>query len=82
MCARSFDSMIPVSVATSAVSLIVFGMVTIVVGCRVEIFVRVPARIVITVSRIIGLVMFFVSLLVVWLVRGCPARVDSMICVL
>lgn len=52
----------PVRVAISAVSLIVFGMVVIVVVCNVEIFVKVPARIDIVISRDKGETMFFVSL--------------------
>lgn len=79
---RSFDSKIPIAVEMSAISLIVFGMVTIVVVCRVDIFVMVPIRTDAIIRRASGCVMFFVSLWVVWWVRGYSVIVNSMICVL
>lgn len=61
MCHRSLDRRIPAVVAISAISLIVLGMVTVVVVCRVEIFVMVPIMIDANVSRESGLVMVIVS---------------------
>lgn len=58
---KSVDSMIPVRVIISAVSLIVFGIVCIVVVCRVESLVIVPTKIDPRVSRRMGLVGAFVS---------------------
>lgn len=69
-------------VAISAMNLIDFGIVVIVVICSVEAFVTVPIRIVVSVSRISGLVIVLVSLWVLWLVRGYPVIVVSIICVL
>lgn len=79
---RSFDNTTPTMVAISAINLISFGIVVIVVVCSVEIFVMVPTRIVASVNRISGLVRVFVSLWVLWLVRGCPVIVVNIICVL
>lgn len=67
---KSLYSKTPIRVAISATSLIVFGIVIVVVVCSVEIFVMVPARIDIIISRDRGLAMVFVSLLVLWFVRG------------
>lgn len=58
---KSVDSIIPVRVMISAVSLMVFGMVCIVVVCRVESLVIVPTKIDPRVSRRMGLVGLFVS---------------------
>lgn len=79
---RSFDSKIPMAVEMSAISLIIFGIVTTVVVCRVDIFVAVPIRIDVSIRRASGCVMFFVSLWVVWWVRGYSVIVNSIICVL
>lgn len=79
---RSFDNRTPIIVAISAMNLIDFGIVVIVVICSVEAFVMVPIRIVVSVSRISGLVIVLVSLWVLWLVRGYPVIVVSIICVL
>lgn len=70
------------AVEMSAISLIIFGIVTTVVVCRVDIFVAVPIRIDASIRRASECVMFFVSLWVVWWVRGCSVIVNSMICVL
>lgn len=59
---RSFDSIIPSKVAVSAIYLMVFGIVIIVVVCRVEIFVMVPIKIDINIRRANGLIIVFVSL--------------------
>lgn len=58
---KSIDSMIPARVMISAASLIVFGMVCIVVVCKVESLVIVPTKIDPRVSRRMGLVGGFVS---------------------
>lgn len=68
--------------AISAVSLMVFGIVIVVVVCNVEIFVRVPAKTDISMSRSRGLIITFVSLWGLRLVRGCPVNVSKMIFVL
>lgn len=78
----SFDNRIPIIVAVSAISLIDFGIVVIVVICRVEAFVSVPIRIDASTSRISGLTIAFVSLWVLWWVRGYPVIVVSIIFVL
>lgn len=59
---RSFDSRIPVRVAINAMSLIDFGIVVIVVVCRVEAFVSVPTKIDVSIRRVSGLIIAFVSL--------------------
>lgn len=59
---KSFDKMMPVRVAISAISLIDFGIVIVVVVCRVEIFVSVPIRIDASIRRVNGLIVVFVSL--------------------
>lgn len=59
---RSLDSKIPSRVAVRAIYLMVFGIETTFVVCRVEIFVRVPMKIDISIRRVNGLVMVFVSL--------------------
>lgn len=58
---KSVDNTIPARVIISAVSLIVFGIVCIVVVCRVESLVIVPMKIDPRASRRIGLVEVFVS---------------------
>lgn len=50
--------------------------------CSVVSFVIVPARIVIIVSRKRGLIIMFVSLCMLWLVRGWPVNVRRIIRVL
>lgn len=59
---RSFDSRIPVRVANNAISLIDFGIVVIVVICRVEAFVSVPTKVDASIRRVSGLITAFVSL--------------------
>lgn len=79
---KSFDSRIPVRVAISAMSLIGFGIVVIIVFCRVEAFVIVPIKTDASIRRVSGLIIAFVSPWVLWRVRGCPVMVVSIICVL
>lgn len=78
---RSFDSATPRMVAVSAIYLIVFGIVIVVVVCRVEILVSVPTIIDVNISRISGLIMAVVSF-GLWRVRGNPVIVSRIICVL
>lgn len=66
----SLDTIIPVSVAISADSLIILGIVGNAVFCSTVSLVRVPAKMVMIVSRIRGLIMLLVSLWVLCLVRG------------
>lgn len=63
-------------------SLVVFGIVIVVVVCRVEIFIMVPTRMDVNIRRVSGLIVCVVSLCVLWRVRGCPVIVIIMICVL
>lgn len=58
---RSIASMIPMRVTISALNLMVFGMVIVVVVCRADSFVIVPIKIDPNVRRIIGLVGALVS---------------------
>lgn len=76
------DRAIPVSVAASAASLIIFGMVVSAVFCNVVSFVKIPAVIDMIVSRIRGLMVLLASVCVLCLIRGCPVSVSKMIRVL
>lgn len=67
---RSIDRIIPVRVIISALSLIVFGIVKIVVVCSVDSLVMVPIRIDPRVKRRMGLIGGFVSECGFCLVRG------------
>lgn len=82
MWSKSFDNIIPVRVAISAISLMVFGMVIVGVICSVEIFVTVPIIIDIAINRDSGLIVGFVSLLGLWFIRGYPVSVRRSIFVL